>query len=84
MNNAAKLMIGEHDFRNFSKAQLERQDTKRVCFDANVSEISDLPGMSVFSIKSSGFLYHQIRLTMSILGILYNVCKTNEKFYQNI
>ena len=68
MDKAAKLMIGEHDFRNFSKAQLERQDTLRVCFDASVSKIPDLPGMGVFSIRSSGFLYHQIRLTMTILG----------------
>lgn len=68
MNQAAKLLEGENDFRNFSQAQLERQDTKRICFKAEILSLDDLPGMYVFSIKSSGFLYHQIRLTMAILG----------------
>jgi len=69
MNEAARLLIGQHNFLNFCQAQLERQDTERICYDAKIDKIEDLPEMFVFSIRSSGFLYHQIRLTMTILGM---------------
>jgi len=72
MDRAAKKLVGTHDFRNFSQAQLERQDTVRECFEANVLPVKELPGLCVFSIKSSGFLYHQIRLTMTILALIGN------------
>ena len=75
MSDAAKGLIGEHDFRNFCQAQLERQDTKRICFAAGIEPVKDLPEMFVFSIRSSGFLYHQIRLTMSILGMTHQGCR---------
>lgn len=69
MKEAASYLVGEYDFRNFSQAQLERQDTKRICFAADIEDVPNFPSMSVFSIKSSGFLYHQIRLTMTVLGM---------------
>ena len=70
MNEAARLLIGQHNFLNFCQAQLERQDTERICYEAKIERIENLPEMFSFSIRSNGFLYHQIRLTMTILGEL--------------
>ncbi|CBY18490.1 unnamed protein product [Oikopleura dioica] len=72
MKEAASYLIGEHDFRNFSQAQLERQNTVRVCFAADIKQVPNMSSMCVFSIKASGFLYHQIRLTMAILALVGN------------
>ena len=68
MNEAARLLIGQHDYRNLSTAQLERQDTKRECFQARIEPISE--GMAALKIEASGFLYHQIRLTMTLLALI--------------
>ena len=41
MNEAAGKLIGQFDFRNFSTAQLERQDTNRECFVAKVEPVNE-------------------------------------------
>ena len=48
MNEAAGKLIGQYDYRNFSTAQLERQDTNRECFLAKVEPISEHLGMFFF------------------------------------
>ena len=70
MNIAAKKLIGSHNFQNFCTAQLERQNTHRECFNASV--FSPQVGIGIFEIESSAFLYHQIRLTMTLLALIGN------------
>ena len=74
MNEAAQRLVGKHDFQNFCTAQLERQDTTRECFRASVVQ-RGANDMCTFEIESSGFLYHQIRLTMTLLGLSYKYFK---------
>jgi len=77
MNEAAQRLVGKHDFQNFCTAQLERQDTSRECFRASVVQ-SGSNDMCTFEIESSGFLYHQIRLTMTLLALIGNELEDSE------
>ncbi|CCA69501.1 related to DEG1-pseudouridine synthase [Serendipita indica DSM 11827] len=77
MRNAASLLVGEHDFRNFCKLdgskQIERYDRRVV--SATISRLTSptIQGekpMYVFDLVGSAFLWHQVR---HIMGVLFLV-----------
>eukprot|EP00933_Yihiella_yeosuensis_P023233 TRINITY_DN18111_c0_g1_i3.p1 TRINITY_DN18111_c0_g1~~TRINITY_DN18111_c0_g1_i3.p1 ORF type:complete len:355 (+),score=59.32 TRINITY_DN18111_c0_g1_i3:89-1153(+) len=68
MCRAAQAFLGEHDFRNFCKADVEATST----FVRTVHEVSfDVQGPCVaVTIAGNAFLWHQIRCMMAILFLV--------------
>lgn len=58
MNNAAQVLIGEHDFAPFSSASIGR--TRRHVYKAEISKMKELV---TFDIVANSFLPHQVRNT---------------------
>ena len=58
---AAELLLGEHDFRNFSSAKVNTVKTVQKL------EISEQNGLFVFDIRANGFLWNMVR---KIVGAL--------------
>ena len=74
MNDGAQHLLGEHDFRNLCKMDVNNGVVK---FVRNVTKVSidkmDSTNnfeMCVFSIQGKAFLWHQIRAIMSILILI--------------
>lgn len=69
MREAMALLIGEHDFRNFCKMDVEKvYNFKRVIHHATITEKEPRSsGVCYFQIKGQAFLWHQIRCIASIL-----------------
>ena len=68
MQQAADLLIGEYDFRNFCKLDGSKQilnHSRRVI--KAWFEHDAYPGMVVFNLLGSAFLWHQVRHIISIL-----------------
>lgn len=55
MEEAAEMLLGEHDFRNFSSAKVET--VKRV----EKVEISERNGLFILDIRADGFLWNMVR-----------------------
>ena len=74
MREAASLLLGEHDFRNFCKIDGGKQisNYKRTVISADINTLpsSDETGRFVFDLKGSAFLYHQVRHIMAILFLV--------------
>ncbi|CAK5271451.1 unnamed protein product [Mycena citricolor] len=74
MADAASLLVGEHDFRNFCKFDPAKQLTvyTRRVQSATISAVrdSDSDGMYVFDLVGNAFLYHQVRHIMAILFLV--------------
>jgi len=64
MQSAADLLLGEHDFRNFSSAKV---DTVKVLQKLSIREEN---GLFVFDIRANGFLWNMVR---KIVGALEKV-----------
>jgi len=64
MRKSAQMLLGEHDFRNFSSAKV---DTIKTVLKLEVSEQS---GLFIFDIRASGFLWNMVR---KIVGALEKV-----------
>ena len=64
MRCAAALLLGEHDFRNFSSAKVETVKTVQKL------EISEQNGLFTFDIRADGFLWNMVR---KIVGVLEKV-----------
>uniref|UniRef100_A0ABD2XFS0 Pseudouridine synthase I TruA alpha/beta domain-containing protein n=1 Tax=Trichogramma kaykai TaxID=54128 RepID=A0ABD2XFS0_9HYME len=84
MNQAAKYIIGSHDFRNLCKMDVANgvtsfirnvKDASVTCIDSGEKKVSGYD-MCELSIKSNAFLWHQIRC---IMGILLLIGERNEK-----
>lgn len=67
MQQAADYLVGEHDFRNFCKIDVSNQHSYvRMMHSCDV--VQGGPGkLSYVQIKANAFLWHQIRLIMSVL-----------------
>ena len=66
MNAACEKLIGLKDFQNFCKINLSTASHHlRRIYSAFVQKSSD--NLAFLEISASGFLYHQIRITMTIL-----------------
>jgi len=64
MRGAAVLLLGEHDFRNFSSAKVGTVKTVQKL------EISEQNGLFIFDIRADGFLWNMVR---KIVGALEKV-----------
>lgn len=64
MNQAAKYLIGEHDFKSFCAAGNSTKTTVRTIYDASVIRTGD---RITFTIRGSGFLYNMVRIIAGTL-----------------
>jgi tRNA pseudouridine38-40 synthase len=55
MRDAASLLLGRHDFRNFSS---EKKDTVRQILKLDISEAD---GLTIFDVRAEGFLWNMTR-----------------------
>ena len=67
MSEAAKYLIGEHDFASFCSANSQAQTTVRTIYDCTVSKAGDIITIRV---TGNGFLYNMVRI---IAGVLIKV-----------
>lgn len=77
MRDAAALLLGEHDFRNFAKRDPSKtvQNYVRTIFKSHIEAISqgheESPlDMFKYVIRGTAFLYHQVRCTMAVLFLV--------------
>lgn len=75
MNEACKLLVGEHDFMNYFCQGTEVSSTVRTIFECEIFEIPQgdwgmLPPHYVFRVLGNGFLKQMVRLLM---GAVWNV-----------
>jgi tRNA pseudouridine38/39 synthase len=75
MQKACGYLLGEHNFRNFCK--LDVTNVSNFVRKVQVAEIitptgggSGLGSVSYLTIQANGFLYHQIRCTMTVLFLV--------------
>ena len=59
MSEAAKYLIGEHDFASFCSANSQAQTTVRTIYDCTVSKTGDIITIRV---TGNGFLYNMVRI----------------------
>ncbi len=64
MNEACRLMLGEHDFASFASSFDARKSTLRNVHEAGVKKKGDF---AVFRIVADSFLPHQVRSTVGLL-----------------
>ncbi|KAH7909301.1 pseudouridine synthase [Hygrophoropsis aurantiaca] len=74
MQQAANLLIGEHDFRNLCKLDPAKQITNfnRRVLRADINRVPEAGNNNVFvfDLVGSAFLYHQVRHIMAILFLV--------------
>ncbi len=86
MQEAARALIGRHDFRCFETEWPNKATSVRTVFDANLEHLAEWPGWSgqplkahqpsdrspfiAFEIEADGFLYNMVR---AIVGTLVNI-----------
>ncbi len=75
MNEACKILVGEHDFTNFYCEGTDVSSHVRTIFDCEIVEIPQgnwemLPSHFVFRISGNGFLKQMVRLLM---GAIWNI-----------
>ncbi len=68
MRQAAKLLEGEHDFRNLCKIDIENNKSwTRSILETSIQQSEHNANVYVARIKGSAFLWHQIRFIMAVL-----------------
>lgn len=67
MKEAAKYLIGEHDFKSFCSTRTQIIDTVRCIYSLDVTKRDDIINIRV---KGNGFLYNMVRI---IVGTLVKV-----------
>lgn len=67
MQEAAKFLVGEHDYKSFCSVKTQVEDTVRTIYRLEVSQNED---MIMISVTGSGFLYNMVRI---IAGTLLEV-----------
>jgi tRNA pseudouridine38/39 synthase len=77
MRKAAGYFVGEHDFRNFCKLDIQKQITNfsRRIMRADFVPYENLPAsnnstMWTFELQGTAFLWHQVRCMMAILFLV--------------
>lgn len=70
MKEAAQLLLGEHDFRNFCKVDGSKQieSHKRTVLKAYFEQESE--GVYIFNLVGNAFLWHQVRHIMAVLFLV--------------
>lgn len=67
MQEAAKYLVGEHDFKSFCSARTQITDTVRTIYSLDVSKEDDIIKIRI---SGNGFLYNMVRI---IVGTLIKV-----------
>lgn len=67
MQEAAKYLVGEHDFKSFCSARTQVTDTVRTIYSLDVSKEGDIIKIRI---SGNGFLYNMVRI---IVGTLIKV-----------
>ncbi|KRZ16145.1 tRNA pseudouridine(38/39) synthase, partial [Trichinella zimbabwensis] len=74
MEQASKWLIGKHDFRNFCKIDMSKNEIQscvRTVFDVQFTKVNasglNSRTLCCFTIVANAFLWHQIRCIMSVL-----------------
>ncbi|EIF45229.1 putative trna pseudouridine synthase [Brettanomyces bruxellensis AWRI1499] len=69
MRKAAQMFVGQHDFRNFCKVDGSKQlkNFTREVYSTAIESLEQEPGFSVFDLKGSAFLWHQVRYMVAVL-----------------
>lgn len=67
MQEAAKYLVGEHDFKSFCSARTQVTDTLRTIYSLDVSKEDDIIKIRI---SGNGFLYNMVRI---IVGTLIKV-----------
>ena len=76
MSEAAKYLIGEHDFASFCSANSQAQTTVRTIYDCTVSKAGDIITIRV---TGNGFLYNMVRiLTGTLLDVAFEKIGTTK------
>lgn len=70
MNEAAKYLIGEHDFAGFCSVHTQAETTVRTIYDIHVRISHDDERLLIISVTGNGFLYNMVRI---IAGTLIDV-----------
>lgn len=65
MQQAARYLEGEHDFRSFCSVHTETKTTVRTIFSADVKRDGDLVTLQI---KGNGFLYNMVRIIAGTLA----------------
>ena len=65
MGEAARALIGEHDFRAFAQAEVAVKSTVRTVLAAGITKKR---GMIEFSIEADGFMKRMVRLIVGTLA----------------
>ncbi|MBQ6680426.1 MAG: tRNA pseudouridine(38-40) synthase TruA [Lachnospiraceae bacterium] len=64
MDRAAKVLLGEHDFKSFCAPRTQIEDTVRRIYDISVEKEGDIITLRV---RGNGFLYHMVRIIAGTL-----------------
>ncbi len=64
MNEACRILIGEHDFASFAASGYSSKTTVREIYDANVVRSGD---RITFTVTGNGFLYNMVRIIAGTL-----------------
>lgn len=67
MRQAAKYIVGEHDFKSFCTVRTQAEETVRTIYSLDIDKVDD---MITIRISGSGFLYNMVRI---IAGTLMKV-----------
>jgi tRNA pseudouridine38-40 synthase len=70
MNDAARRLIGTHDFSGFTTLHHDRKTTVRTIYDCHVEQPPELAPEVHIVVSASGFLYNMVRI---IAGTLLEV-----------
>jgi len=68
MEQAAALLVGQHDFKSFCNVRTQVKDTVRTIYELRLIRQGD--GMITICIRGNGFLYNMVRI---IAGTLISV-----------
>ncbi|EGC33127.1 hypothetical protein DICPUDRAFT_154861 [Dictyostelium purpureum] len=71
MKEAGNHYLGEHDFSNFCKMDIENvKSFKRVILEFSIEPVNNHNDLYVATIKGYAFLWHQIRCMMAMLFLI--------------
>lgn len=86
MNEAVKILIGEHDFKSFKASGTSSKSSVRTIYDARVWREDDLVKIEL---KGNGFLYNMVRIISGTLvdvgigktkpGEMYNILESKDR-----
>lgn len=65
MRQAARYLVGTHDFTSLSAARAQVEHRVRTLYHCDVSE--DEPGIFTIQVVGDGFLYHMVRILAGTL-----------------